>query len=56
MPSDVFGRSILASYLVVNLNLSQGGVLSQCLGDGHHALCSNEVGLDVEALQGGVGL
>lgn len=56
MPLDVSGGSVLVSYLVVNLNLSQSGVFFQCFDDGHHALCSNEVGLNVEALQGSVGL
>ncbi len=56
MPSIVSSRSAIVSYLVVDLNLSQSGVFSQCLDDGHHALCSNEVGLNVEALQGSVGL
>lgn len=56
MPSVVSSRNVIVSYLVVDLNLSQSGVISQCLDDGHHPLCSNEVGLNVETLQGSVGL
>lgn len=50
-PPGVSGSSVLISYLVVDLDLNQGGVFSEGFDDGHHALCSDEVGLNVQALQ-----
>lgn len=42
------------SDLVVDLQLHQCGVAGHGLDDGHHAICGDEVGLNIKTLQAGV--
>lgn len=42
------------SDLVVDLQLHQCGVASHGLDNGEHAICGDEVGLNIKTLQAGV--